>query len=165
VAVTYQGRYVSSDDLRDRLNPTTYLAIFDDDNAGEGSANPVQLVIDSAEGEVDSYLITENALPLPALTGGKTDRLVKLCALDFAQALSYERHPEYARTFGEDAKKMSIWKRASERMGRIQAARQQLPDVVEQAGPKPANVGGIVYDSGPRTITNSLDGTDNGGDF
>lgn len=161
-----QGKYVSATDLINRITPQVYLAMFDDENTGEVTIvndAAVQLVIDEAEGEVDSYLLTERGLPLPALVGGVVDRLVKLAVLDFAEVLSY-RHPEYIKTYGESAKADALWERAEKRMERVRSAIQRLPDV-DQAGGKPANVGGIIVDDGPRTILSSADGTSNLGDF
>lgn len=170
MAALYTGKYIDSDKLRTRLNPTTFVAIFDDDNADTGdydlvNVEALQDVIDSAEGEVDSYLITTRGLPLAATVNPARDRLLVQACLDFAQALSYERHPEYVRTYGsKDSKDSSIWDRAVTRMLRIKAGMQELPDQDAQNG-KPRVIGGTTYDEGPRTITTSADGTDNGGDL
>jgi hypothetical protein len=174
VAVLVQGKYITSGDLITRLNPTTYLAIFDDENSGEldmVDKASVTDVIESAEAEVDSYLITIRDLPLPAVAGvvgasnPARDRLLKMACLDFAQALAYERHPEYVRTYGDKSSKdSSVWKRAETRMQRIRAGSQELPDI-DQQNTKPITIGGAVFDEGPRTIVTSADGTDNGGDF
>ena len=161
------GKYITAADLINRLTPQVYLAMFDDDNTGDLSlvnTDAVQLVIDEAEGEVDSYLITENPMPLASLAGGKIDRLVKTGVLDFAQSLSF-RHPEYVKRYGEDPRADGLWGRATDRMKRIRSAIQQLPDIKQQTGQPPANVGGIVTDDGPRTIITSADGTNNSGDF
>jgi hypothetical protein len=161
------GRYISAADLINRLTPTTYISIYDDArNNDVSSVNDaaVQLDIDSAEGEVDSYLITEQPLPLPALIGGKIDRLVKVAALDYAEALAWLRHPEYVRTFGENKRSVGIWERAEKRMRRIKDAVQELPDNVRENG-KPGNVGGIILDTDKRMTVANVDGTSNSGDF
>jgi hypothetical protein len=161
------GRYIAAADLINRLTPTTYIAIYDDSSNNDvTSVNDaaVQLDIDSAEGEVDSYLITEQSLPLPALAGGKIDRLVRLAAIDFAEALAWLRHPEYVRTFGENKRSAGIWDRANARMRRIKSAIQELPDNVRENG-KPGNVGGVVLDTDKRMIVANIDGTSNSGDF
>jgi len=162
------GRYLTSADLIARINPTTFVAIFDDANTNDpDDVNDVSVlaVIHEAEAEVDSYLITQYPMPLPALVGGAIDRLVKLAALDFAQALAWRRHPEYVRSFGESHRADDLEVRARARMLRIQEAIQQLPDQAELNGQRPRNVGGLVFDDGPRTIIPWPDGTDNGGDF
>lgn len=161
------GKYIRAADVINRLTPTTYIAIYDDSNNNSVSNvndAAVQLDIDSAEGEVDSYLISENTLPLPTTTNPAIDRLVKLAALDFAESFAFRRHPDYVRTFGENPRAEGAYEMATARMKRIRTAIQQLPDVGAQTG-KPANVGGLVIDDGPRTITQSADGTDNGSGF
>lgn len=164
-----EGKYINADDVVLRHTQDTFMQIYDDDSVGDlkiAKASPaLQQDIDSAEGEVDSWLITENKLPLPTTTNPSVDRLVKACALDFCQALGFRRHPEYVRTFGENGRADSLWKMATDRMRRIQEATQQLPDVVQQTGKKQANVGGIVFDSGPRTVIDGADGTHNSGDL
>jgi phage gp36-like protein len=162
------GRYVTRLDVVNRVTPTTFIAIFDDQNTNDvNDVNEVEVqnVIDEGEAEVDSYLITQNTLPLPALSGAKPDRLVRLCALDFIQALAWRRHPEYVRTFGESHRAESLEERAHGRMKRIQEAIQMMPDVVEQKALEPANVGGVTTDLGPRMIVPNFDGSDNEGDF
>lgn len=161
------GKYIDADELATRLTPATYLAIYDDSGTGDvASVNDqaVQQDIDGAEGEVDSYLITDRALPLPAIVNPSVDRLVRLAALDFATALAFLRHPEYVRTFGENPKAQGLWERATARMKRLKTGMVELPDVDKQAA-KPLNVGGVVLDEGPRTIITSSDGRDNGSGF
>ena len=159
------GKYIKAQDLITRLTPETYLQIFDDENTGDvANVNDVavQQVIDGAEGEVDSYLIVERALPLPSPPA--LDRIVVATSLDFAEALSFLRHPEYARTFGENPRAQALWERGSRRMERVKEGRQNLPDT-DQQNPKPLNTGGLVLDEGPRTIVTGSDGTENGFGF
>lgn len=161
------GKYITARNLIDRLTERTYVAMFDTNNTGQVSQvddAQVQQVIDNAEAEVDSFLLTIRLLPLPATISPSIDRLVVLCCLDFAQGFAYELHPEYARQYGDGTKGETIMERARLRMQRIRAGIQELPDVDAQAG-KPTNIGGIVYDAGPRTIVDGPDGTRNGGDL
>lgn len=161
------GKYIDAAALELRLTTETYVQMFDDQNTGD-RANvddaAVQQVIDSAEGEVDSYLITIRAQPLPATLNPTVDRLVKTAALDFAESLCFQRHPEYVRQYGTKPNADGLWERAKDRMMRVRQGIQELPDVDKQAG-KPITIGGLVYDEGPRTIVTSADGTENGSGF
>lgn len=151
--------FVAPSDLKLALNPTTYLAIFDDGNTGvvQDTDPGVLLVLERSFAEVLSYLPRiYDSLP----TGIPT--LLKSCQLDYAVALSYERHPEYVRSFGEE-KRAERWGRAEKRMERIADSFQEITDNAPAA--RPGNVGGITYDAGPRMLTDSSDGTNNSGDF
>lgn len=148
----YQGRYINTTDLIRRLNPKTFLAIYDDEDSGDPLQVDdliVQQDIDSAEGEVDSYLILIGTLPLPTLAGGAIDRLIKTAALDYAEALSFLRHPEYPRTFGENGKSKGLWTIAEKRMERIKKSLQQMPDIVSQTGTTPTNTGATIANADP----------------
>ena len=146
------GTYITTADLLAAISENVVNATADDNNDGTADTAVLTLMIDSAEGEVDSYLLGFYTYPLdPA-----TDRLIRLSALDFAVAFLSERHPEYVRN--RDSKMGEIrYKRATERMLRIQQARQRLPDVSQVA--KPMNIGGIVYDCGPRFMLGCAGGT------
>lgn len=138
-----QGKYISDADLLAAIGIDPLLATSDDTNAGVPSDAVLQLVIDSAEGEVDSYLVGFQAYPI---VDGE-DRLIRLSALDFAVAFLFERHPEYVRN--RDNKQGEVrYQRAVERMFRIQQARQRLPD--ENANSAPKNVGAIVTNGSPK---------------
>jgi hypothetical protein len=149
------GAYIDSVDLEHALSPTTVAAIFDDDGDGVADPAPIAAVIDRAEAMVDSFVVTEQPVPVRG-----RDRLLRHAALEFAIAFSFERHPEYVRTFGE-AERANRWQRGIELMERIANAVQMLPDVKR----KPANVGGIVYDRARRVVVDDADGTANAGDF
>jgi hypothetical protein len=162
------GRYIDAAAMILRLTPATYVAIYDDDNNNDPTNvndAAVQADIDGAEGEVDSWIIAQYPMPLPATTAPTVDRLAKLAALDYACSLAWRRHPEYVRTFGENPRADGLWQMAEARMKRIQEAIQQLPDIVEQGVASPRNVGGVLLDDGPRTIIPDADGDCNGGDF
>lgn len=148
----FQGKYISGRDLLVRLTKEHFLAVFDDEKTGDVnqvSDEILEQVIDSAEGEIDSYVITFNDLPLPAPITRQVDRLVKLAALDYAEALSFLRHPEYPRTFGENGKSKGLWTIAEKRMERLKKSLQQFPDIVSQRGLIPENTGGFVGNSDP----------------
>jgi hypothetical protein len=158
------GVYITQTDLENALSARTILAIFDDNNDGTADPVPIAAVIDRAEGMVDSALLGFQNMPLV----NAADRLVKAAALEFAIAFSFERHPEYVRSFGEEARK-ERWERAQNLLDRIQTRLRRLPDnnatATVGAGSKQKNVGGIVTDGSRRVVISSADGTWNGGDF
>ncbi len=133
------GKYLVQKDLENKLSPDTIAKIFGDGDNGEINADAVDAVIDDAEAEAESFLVGFVELPLK----DPHDRLMKLACRDFAMAFSFERHPEYVRSFGEE-KRAERWKRGIDRMLRIQKAMQRLSDnEAAKAGP-PADVGGKV---------------------
>lgn len=152
------AKYINQLALENALSPKTVLAIYDDDPpTGAVNATAIADVIDRAEAEVDSWLVGVYVDPATA------DRMLKHAALDYAVAFSFERHPEYVRTFGEE-KRAERWRRANDRMARIRSGLQRLPD---QPSPitAPKNSGGVVYDHGPRLMVDSSDGAENGSGF
>lgn len=128
-------KYISQGDLESALSADTVLRLYDD---GDGQVDTLALdfQIDSAEAEVDSWILGNYDEPLLV----QADRLVKRAAVLFLIHLSFDRHPEYVRTFGEDKRHEGAYERATALMERIAKAIQRLPD---QPGP-PANVGGDV---------------------
>lgn len=146
------GIYITDADLLAAISENVVNATADDDNDGTPDATVLTYAIDGAEGEVDSYLLGFYTYPLDPVT----DRLIRLSALDFAVAFLFERHPEYVRN--RDSKYGEIrYKRAMDRMLRIQQARQRLPDVSEVS--KPKNIGGIIYNCGPKFMLGCAGGT------
>lgn len=141
------GTYIDAGDLETALSPQTYIELFAPPETNTVDTAAVALVIDRAEGLVDSYLLGVYVYPLdPA-----TDRLIRHAALLFATALSYMRRPEYVRTYGEIGK-VTQYQEANMMMQRIQAAKERLPDV-SQVSP-PLNVGGVVSATGTILVGN-----------
>ncbi|WP_394849694.1 DUF1320 domain-containing protein [Pendulispora brunnea] len=154
--------YITPSDLRLALTPDTFLEIFDDDRdrvvTDEDPA--VEQVLERAQGDVESYLLRiYGTLPPPA---AGVPRLLKSAALDYAIAYSFERHPEYVRSFGEE-KRAERWLRAERRMERIAQAVQILADHAPE--PKPRILLPHIYDNARRVVTDDPDGSSNGGDF
>lgn len=154
--------YVTQEDLENALSPPTVTALFDDAGLGVPSVGALTGVLERASRRVDSYLARVYVGPFP-VTQTPVPMVIKDAALEFAIAFSFERHPEYVHTYGETYRGASRYKRACEMMDRLCQGQQEIPDWVLQ--PKPRNVGGIITSAGPRTIINSPDGTNNGGDF
>jgi hypothetical protein len=153
--------YIVQADLENALSPSTILAIFEDQNTGAVNTTALNDICARATARVDSWIAAVYDGPFP-ITQSPVPAMCKELALEYGVAFCFERHPEYVRTFGE-LPRAERWKRADELGLRLQKAVQRMPDYTAQ--PKPRNVGGIVYDSGPRTIVDSADGTRNGGDF
>lgn len=157
------GEYLQQADLENAISPHTLVELFDDNTDGIADTGPLNAVIDRAEAQVNSYLIRAYPnLTLPIAQNPESN-VVRQAALMFAIPFSFLRHPEYVRTFGENPRGQSMLDQAHAFMERLCDGRQYLFDV--PAEPKPATAGGIVMDSGPRTVIDSLDGTKNGGDF
>ena len=154
------GKYVDQADLERALSKSAVAYIYTDPGSSVINVQAINLNIERSEAEVDSWMLPEIDSKSP--TFNQRDRLVRGCALDFLICFSYERHPEYVKTFGDDPRTMARWVRASQRMERIQAATQRLPD---QGSTKPANVGGRFLDDSIRTCSTSIDGRRNGDGF
>lgn len=158
---------ITAADLKLALTPRVYEQVFDDDMDGTvaDDEQQVTLVIERAHAEVLSYLPRawgDGAGSIPT----DVPPLLKSAELDYAVALSLERHPEYVRSVGEDARERR-WARAERKMERIVEGAQV---VVENAPPAAAAApilqGGIIYNPNPRrTIVDGSDDTFNGGDF
>lgn len=153
------SKYIDQATLELALSPATFDLIFlDDPTSGSINQAAVNLVLDRAEGTVDSFLVGERDLG----TLNPYDRLLRSAALEFALCFSYERKPEAERTLGDYPRGGGRFARAKAQMERIQAAIQELPD---QPANAPANVGAIIRCDGPRTIVTSPDGTENGAGY
>ena len=153
-------RYISQASLELRLTPRTLAAIYDDTGDGVVNVAAVDAVIDDAEAEAEGLLMPGITFPLQE----PNDRLMIKSVLDFAVAFSFDRAPEYVRTFSEQARDTGLYKRAVARLMRIKSVLAVLPD---QPSPTtaPHNNGGVVVDAGPRMIIASSDGRQNGDGF
>lgn len=154
--------YIDQTDLEAALSPATVLALFNDQNEGVVYTPALLAVLTRASTEVDSYLARDFKGPFP-VPQTPVPAVIKNCTVEFAIAFSFERHPEYVHTYGEQFRGTTRYKRACEMAERLATGLQETPDWVLQ--PRGGDVGGIIFSAGPRTITDSPDGTYNGGDF
>lgn len=154
--------YITQADLEGALSPATVLALFNDQDQGVVYAPALLLVLTRASAEVDSYLARNFKGPFP-VPQTPVPAVIKNCAIEFAIAYSFERHPEYVHTYGEQYRGTTRYKRACEMAERLATGLQETPDWVLQ--PRGGNVGGIIYSAGPRTIIDGPNGESNGGDF
>ena len=154
--------YIAQSDLENALSPQTVAALYDDQNVGSAYAPAITAVLTRASTMVDSYLarVFQGPFPVPQLP---VPQAIVDATLEFAIVMSFERHPDYVRTFGEEQRSGSRWKRAIDLMERICDGLQEIPDWNLQ--PKAGNIGGVIYSAGPRTIVDNTDGTSNTGDF
>lgn len=147
---------ITADDLCDLLSTSTFMQIFDDDPAG-GSGNVaavkrsrvVQLILAQAHARCVSWLPSIYT-KIPDGTDCQTPELLRGAELEYARAMAWERHREYARASGVDVKDM--FQRADEIMERIQESTLRIVDTPPE--PEPENVGGIVRNSGPKVFVN-----------
>jgi len=153
---------IKASDLRTAINPTTYLAIFDDDNSGDmplvDASAQVALVIKRAHTRVVSRLGVLYG-KIPDGTDAAYPDLLVDAELNYAMGMAFDRHPEYTRTFGESDRRKACWDQAEATMELLQEAVLRIVDNPPE--PVPHNVGGIVTDGGQRVFL----GTNNGGGF
>jgi phage gp36-like protein len=154
--------YITQTDLESALSPATVIALFNDQDQGVVYVTALEGVLERASAEVDAYLARVYRGPFP-IAQTPVPAVVKNCTLEFAIAFSFERHPEYVHTFGEQYRGTTRYKRACEMAERLATGLQEIPDWT--LSPRGGNVGGIVYTQGPRTIIDNPDGTTNNGDF
>lgn len=143
------------------MSVATVVAIFDDTGAADGTINEAALiaVANRSDQEVNSYFATNyTQLTFPVDPVPDT---IKFASLEFGIVFSRDRKPEYWAKAQERERELRM-KEARAKMDRYAAGKQFLYDSPEK---RPKNVGGITYDNGPRTITDSADGTNNNGDF
>jgi uncharacterized protein DUF1320 len=157
------GSYIDQSDLEDTIGAQTVVGLFDDNNDGIADAKPVARVIASAEALVNAAIARAfPSLVLP-VTQSPQSELLKEASLMFAIPLSYRRRPEYARTNGESNRGPSMMKQAFDYLEGLCTGKAFLFDVPAEV--KPSTVGGVVYETGPRTMLDNSDGTNNSGDF
>lgn len=155
--------WLSQADLEGAMSVATVAAIFDDQNTGTLNVAAMGMVIDRGEHEVLSFMVGEydQSILTDPITQAQLadDFFLKGCALEYAVAYAFDRHPEYVRANGRE--RGDRFKRAEERMVRV-LQRRQRPTALPKP---PANVGGTVVDNAHRLVTDSPDGTYNGGDY
>ncbi len=154
--------WLTQSDLENATAADLVAAAFDDQNSGGVNSVAIAAIIDRAEQEVMSWLVTELGpppIPAPVMAQLAADTFLKYAAQDYAVAFMIDRHPEAFRSSREDVK--ARIDRADVRMQRVLDARQRPPTVAT----KPANVGGVVVDNAHRIYIDNADGTQNCGDY
>lgn len=147
-------------DLINALSLATVVQIYDDNRDGVADDAPIEFNAKRADAQVRSWIIGHYTVGSDI----DTDDLLRACALDFLVAYSFERHPEYIRTFGEGPRAERV-KRAEATLGRIKEGIQR-PVQAETAQKAPSKtVGGVIIDRGGRMYLPNADGTSNAGDF
>lgn len=158
---------ITAADLRNALGPQLYLAVFDDENVGDtdivDTSGQVKLVLRRAHMRTVSWLPAIYAGKLPDGTDAEISDLLIDAELLYAQGLAIERHPEYVKQYGETGRLKSWREQADSIMKDVLEATRRIADVPPE--PKPANVGGIVVNNGPRVVVDNPDGSSNSGDF
>ena len=158
--------YITAADLRAALSTSTYMAIYDEEQTGSivtvDASTAVLLTLARAHSRVVSWL-GHTYTKIPLVTDTDVPFLLKDAELNYAIGLSYDRHPEYVRAYAAEPQRKNAYDQAELTMTRVQEAILRFVD--SPTVPTPVNVGVIVYDTGPHTITDSLDGTWNGGDL
>jgi hypothetical protein len=157
---------VTAEMLRNALSRDTYLALYDDEQCGSyvsvDASAPVALTLRRAHIRCISWL-GANYSKIPASTDNDVPDLLIDAELNYAIGMSYDRHPEYVRQYGEDPKRKAAWDQAELTMMRVQEAVLKFVETPSMA--EPENVGGVVIDGGRRAFLDGIDGTNNSGDF
>lgn len=157
------GAYIQRADLERALGPAQVKRLYDDRNLGVPDESALNQTIDLAEAEVHSYLMRAYPrLTLPVVQSPASNML-KAAALAFAVPMSFMRHPESVKTFGDNPRGAQALTSAHEFMERLCTGKQFLADV--QVQPVPSTVGGIICSSGQRTMIDSADGSSNNTGF
>jgi hypothetical protein len=142
---------ITGEDLRLALSKATFLALFDDELTGEvevvESSPEVAQVLRRAHIRTVSWL-GANYNKVPLVTDTDVSELLKDAELNYAIGMSYDRHPEYVRQYGEDVKRKAAYEQAELCMMRVQEATLRLVDSPSMA--EPENVGAVIVDSGQR---------------
>lgn len=146
---------ITQRDLENAITRETLIQCADDDRDGEPDFRVVARIIEDAEAYAESFLPGY----YDRSDRKQTDRLYKLALVELAQSYTLRRHPEYAKTFGKDGRVDTLKKSATDMLQRIQQGTQRLPDVEASKGPK--NSGVFLDSSGPRTIIDGVDGSNN----
>ncbi len=153
--------YITQAEFSFALAPVAMLAIFDDNNDGALDSEAIDSIIARASSMVDAWIAPVYKGPFP-ITQTPIPALIRELTLQYSAVFALERHPDYAQSFNGYTRK-ERWDAADQMGQRLQAAVLRIPDYVAQ--PKPANVGGIVYDNSSRVMIDNADGTSNRGDF
>lgn len=154
------ANYLTQGDLENAISATTVARLYSDDTTGAVNTEAIALNIELAEGLFEGHLIGIHVTPLPQ----PYDRLARLACLEYLKGLSFDRHPEYERKFGESSRGESAMKRAKELGMQIRAGLLKLPDQPSPAT-APRNAGGLILDRGPRLMIDTSDGNENGSGF
>lgn len=137
------SQYFEMSDLEDRVGKKVLIEVLDDNSDGTVDTRALERLIKDACSYVDSFLRRVYPLPLP---GPEVPNEVQRLALDVAQAMLAERHPEYRKIDGA-----KLRERAEKELNDLAEGRRRL-DV--QGLPEPAaNEGGTVLSNDPTRAT------------
>lgn len=142
MALVHPNPYISVEDLKNAVGgANTFLALFDDDNAGTVSEAAVNLVRSRASTLVDSSLAK---IYPPAVVPflGQVPREAQEAALEYATGMSFLRRPEYAARYGEKGK-VHEYERGDALCEALAKTMRRIADA-PAAAPNPANVGVTV---------------------
>jgi hypothetical protein len=143
---------ITAAELRNALGRSTYMALYDEDENGEVSGDVA--AVDASAGVTlvrqRAHVLVVSRLPsiwrgaIPDGTDERQSMLLKHAELLYAEALSYDRHPEYVSRFGLDPVRDGKYKAGNETMNMIQEL--VLTVVPNDAAPEepPQDTGGVV---------------------
>ncbi len=148
--------YIARFDLEVLLSRATVLALYDD-GTGAVDERALSEILELASARLDGTIARNYRGALP-VAQRPVPPLIRMGALLWARAMSYERHPEYVRLFGDAPRE-----EAEDFGEKLAEAKVFLLGLEGGAGP--VNVGGLTLAEGPRMLTSGVGGENNGGDF
>lgn len=152
----------TQDDARRKLSQTTLTRLYDDDQDDVADASDILEDIKEASAEAYGWVEPTYELEVPLDVGQRVPRLLKRCAMLYFVSIAFDRHPEYAKKYGEDPRAKGSWNKAEKLGEQIQSATKLF---VEVDAPKPGNIGGPLQDGGPSLMIDPSTGRYTGGDF
>ena len=157
--------YITVAELNVAMGPQMVLQMFDDQATNTVYEPSVDAVVARASALVDSWIapVYTGTFPMTFASESVVPGMILELAVQYAVAIAYERHPDYANAIASSPNK-DRFARADALGLQLQAAIRRIPDMPGQL--KPVNVtGAILYDDGRRVIADNPDGTTNSGDF
>jgi hypothetical protein len=147
---------ITAADLRQALGRGTYMALFDDTDEG----NPTGVVAE-VDASPDVLLVLQRAhvmvvsrLPaiytrIPDGADANISMLLKHAELLYAEAFSYDRHPEYVSRYGLEPVRDGKYKAGNDTMDMIQEAILRIIPADAPPDGEDADIAAPIVVSGP----------------
>ena len=133
--------YITVAELNVAMGPQMVLQMFDDMQTGAVYEPSVDAVVARASAMVDSWIapVYAGTLPMTFASESQVPGMILELAVQYAVAIAYERHPDYANAIASSPNK-DRFARADALGKQLQAAIRRIPDLINNP---PANVGGV----------------------
>jgi len=101
--------YATLQDLQDRIGPSNYLKLTDDEGTGQPNETRAQEALQAAEAEVDSYLSRRFKVPVDVTGEDEAAALLKSVTLDLAEYRLHARRPPVPEDVRIKAEVARLW--------------------------------------------------------